>query len=96
MNGYLETLFSLKGQVAIVTGGGRGLGRGMAIALSGAGADVVLISRTADELNTTVEEIQQAGGRAEAYPADVSRVEEMNDLIQSIHSTQREDRHPRQ
>jgi 2-deoxy-D-gluconate 3-dehydrogenase len=86
MNGYLESLFSLKGQVAIVTGGGRGLGRGMAIALAGAGADVVLISRTADELNTTVQEIRQAGGQADAYPGDVFKVEEMIDLIQSIHS----------
>jgi 2-deoxy-D-gluconate 3-dehydrogenase len=86
MNDYLESLFSLKGQVAIVTGGGRGLGRGMAIALAGAGADAVLISRTADELNTTVQEIRRAGGQADAYPGDVGNVEEMTDLIQSIHS----------
>lgn len=86
MDGYLESLFSLKGQIAIITGGGRGLGRGMAIALAGAGADVALISRTMDELNSTAEEIRRAGGRADTYPADVSRVEEMNDLIRSIHS----------
>jgi NAD(P)-dependent dehydrogenase (short-subunit alcohol dehydrogenase family) len=86
MNGYLESLFSLKGQVAIITGGGRGLGRGMAIALAGAGAEAVLVSRTADELNATVQEIRQAGGKADAYPRDVSKVEEMTDLIQSIHA----------
>jgi 2-dehydro-3-deoxy-D-gluconate 5-dehydrogenase len=86
MNGYLESLFSLKGQVAIVTGSGRGLGKGMAIALAGAGADVVLISRTAAELNATAEEIWQAGGNADPYPADISKVDELNDLVQAIHS----------
>jgi NAD(P)-dependent dehydrogenase (short-subunit alcohol dehydrogenase family) len=86
MSGYLESLFSLKGQVAVVTGGGRGLGKGMAIALAGAGADVALISRTADELHATVREIRQAGGRADAYPGDAFKLEEMTGLIQSVHS----------
>jgi NAD(P)-dependent dehydrogenase (short-subunit alcohol dehydrogenase family) len=85
MNGYLESLFSLKGQVAVVTGGGRGLGKGMAIALAGAGADVALISRTADELDAAVREIRQAGGRADAYPGDAFKLEEMIALIESIH-----------
>lgn len=86
MNGYLESLFSLKGQVAIVTGGGRGLGRGMAIALAGAGADVALVSRTEGELNDTVKEIRRNGGRADAFPADVSKAEEIPGLVQSIHA----------
>ena len=86
MSGYLESLFSLKGQVAVVTGGVRGLGKGMAIALAGAGADVALISRTADELHATVREIRQAGGRADAYPGDAFKLEEMTGLIQSVHS----------
>ena len=86
MNGYLESLFSLKGQVAIVTGGGRGLGRGMALAMGNAGADIALISRTEVELNAVVQEIRQAGGKAEAYPADVSKVVDIIDLVHSIHS----------
>jgi NAD(P)-dependent dehydrogenase (short-subunit alcohol dehydrogenase family) len=86
MNGYLESLFSLKGQVAIVTGGGRGLGRGMAIALAGAGADIALVSRTEGELNDSVKEIRQKGGKADAFPADISKVEEIPGLVQSIHA----------
>jgi 2-deoxy-D-gluconate 3-dehydrogenase len=85
MNGYLDSLFSLKGKVAIVTGGGRGLGKGMAIALANAGADVALISRTESELNQVVKEIQRAGGRASAHPADISKVEKIQDLVQAIH-----------
>jgi 2-deoxy-D-gluconate 3-dehydrogenase len=86
MNEYLESMFSLKGKVAIVTGGGRGLGRGMAIALAGAGADVALVSRTEGELHETVRQILQKGGQAEAFPADVSRVEKIHGLVQSIHA----------
>lgn len=86
MNGYLESLFSLKGQVAIVTGGGRGLGRGMALALGSAGAEIALISRTEAELNAVVQEIRQVGGKAEAYPADVSKVADIIDIVHSIHS----------
>jgi len=84
MNGYLESLFSLKGQVAIVTGGGRGLGRGMAMALAGAGAAVTLVSRTESELRETMEEIRQKGGQADAFPADVSQVKDIPSLVQSI------------
>ena len=86
MNEYLDSLFSLKGKVAVVTGGGRGLGRGMALALAQAGADVALISRTEAELDQVVKEIQGVGGKASAHPADISVVERIKDLVQSIHT----------
>lgn len=50
---YLADLFSLEGKTAIVTGASRGLGRAIAIALNGAGANVALIGRNSDELLTT-------------------------------------------
>ncbi len=62
----------LSGQVAIVTGGGRGIGRGIAHALAAAGADVVVTARSADQLSDTVATIRSAGGQAEAIPADVT------------------------
>ena len=43
-------LFKLEGQVAVVTGSGKGIGKGIAIALAQAGADIVLASRSEDEL----------------------------------------------
>ena len=85
MNHYLESLFSLQGKIAVVTGGGRGLGKGMAMGLAGAGAAVVLVSRTEKELKETVEEIRAKGGKADAYPADISKLDRIPYLVQSIH-----------
>jgi NAD(P)-dependent dehydrogenase (short-subunit alcohol dehydrogenase family) len=62
----------LTGQVAIVTGGGRGIGRAIALALAEAGAEVGVVSRTESELGETVRLIEEAGGGAAAYPADVT------------------------
>jgi NAD(P)-dependent dehydrogenase (short-subunit alcohol dehydrogenase family) len=81
---YLESLFSLQGKVAVVTGGGRGIGRGIAKALAGAGAEVALISRTEEELQKVAREIAERGGRAAAFPADVSRLEKIPSLVESI------------
>jgi NAD(P)-dependent dehydrogenase (short-subunit alcohol dehydrogenase family) len=62
----------LHGSVALVTGGGRGLGRVIARALAGAGAAVGVIGRSADDLAETVRLIAAAGGLAAAACADVS------------------------
>jgi 2-deoxy-D-gluconate 3-dehydrogenase len=63
---------SLAGKVAVVTGGGRGLGRAIANALSAAGADLVVASRTAPELDAFVAEATVAGRRAVAVPSDIT------------------------
>jgi len=62
----------LAGRVAIVTGGGRGLGRGIALELARAGAGVAVVARTASQLEQVVEEIAAIGARAIAVVADVS------------------------
>lgn len=62
----------LDGKVALVTGAGRGIGRGAALALAEAGAEVVAWSRTAGELESLVREIEGAGGRARAQVVDVT------------------------
>ena len=59
-------------QVALITGGGRGLGRAIALGAAQAGAQVAVTARSVSELTETVELIQQAGGRALALPADVT------------------------
>lgn len=72
--------FSLADRVAIVTGGGRGLGKVMALALAEAGADVAVAARTEEEIGTTASEISRLGRRAFPVVTDVtvySRVEAM-------------------
>ena len=63
---------SLAGQVALITGGGRGIGRAIAIAFAGAGAAVCCAARTRSEIEAAAAEIETAGGQALAVPTDVT------------------------
>jgi len=62
----------LEGQVALVTGAGRGIGRAISLALGVAGAQVVAAARTRPEIEAVAQEIGAAGGRASAWPVDLS------------------------
>jgi NAD(P)-dependent dehydrogenase (short-subunit alcohol dehydrogenase family) len=62
----------LDGLVALVTGAGRGIGRGTAMAMAEAGAEVVVWSRTAEELDSLDAEIEAGGGKARAQVVDVT------------------------
>lgn len=64
--------FSLTGKVALVTGGTSGIGRRQALALAEAGAAVVVLGRRKTKLLEAVEEIEAAGGKAAALPADLN------------------------
>ncbi len=62
----------LTGEVALVTGAGRGIGRQIALDLAKAGASVGLVSRTPEQLDSLVAEIEASAGKAVATPADVT------------------------
>jgi 7-alpha-hydroxysteroid dehydrogenase len=64
--------FRLDGRVAIVTGSGRGIGAATAVALAEAGADVVISSRTREQLDEVAARVEAAGRRAEVVAADLS------------------------
>jgi NAD(P)-dependent dehydrogenase (short-subunit alcohol dehydrogenase family) len=74
--------FVLNDRVAIVTGGGKGIGKSIALALADAGANVVVCSRTQDDLEKIAQEIQQKGRKALAIKADITVKEELNNLVQ--------------
>jgi NAD(P)-dependent dehydrogenase (short-subunit alcohol dehydrogenase family) len=74
-------LFRLEGKSAIVTGGGRGLGRYMAEALADAGASVALCSRKIEPLQEVRDEIEARGGHALAYSCDVSVQEDVERVV---------------
>ena len=69
---YLEELFSLAGRVAVVTGGSSGIGEGMALALAGAGARVVLVARDQARLAGAADQLTAAGGQAHWVAADLA------------------------
>jgi 7-alpha-hydroxysteroid dehydrogenase len=73
--------FRLDGKVAVVSGGGQGIGRGIAIGLAEAGADVVVAARTASDLDAVAAEITAAGGQAVPVVADVLRTEDLERIV---------------
>ncbi len=62
----------LDGLVALVTGASRGLGRGCALALADAGADLILLARSSDELARVAREVEDAGRRATPVVCDIT------------------------
>jgi NAD(P)-dependent dehydrogenase (short-subunit alcohol dehydrogenase family) len=72
---------NLKDQIAIVTGGGTGIGEGITLALSDAGVKVVICGRRQEPLQMVVETIQGRGGQGLAIQADVSQEEDVQRIV---------------
>jgi NAD(P)-dependent dehydrogenase (short-subunit alcohol dehydrogenase family) len=79
----METTIDLTGRVAIVTGGGTGIGRGIAQVLAEQGVRVMICGRRQAPLETVVAAISQAGGTCQAHPADISDAEEVDKLVEA-------------
>jgi len=71
----------LAGQIAIVTGAGRGFGRAIALRFAAEGAAVTLTARTASQLESVAQEIRAAGGRSLAVPGDVTRAADVDRVV---------------
>jgi 7-alpha-hydroxysteroid dehydrogenase len=78
----LTDRFRLEGQVAIVTGAGKGIGRACALALAQAGADVALAARTKEDLEAVAAEIRALGRRALVVPTDVADEAALDTLVE--------------
>jgi NAD(P)-dependent dehydrogenase (short-subunit alcohol dehydrogenase family) len=77
----------LDGQIALVTGAGRGIGRSISLTLADAGAQVVVCARTVSQIEEVQHEIIEAGGKAVAIPADISDERDVNALFGNIDRT---------
>lgn len=77
-------LFDLDGRVALVTDGSRGIGRAIALGLSEAGATVVPASRTREDIEDTVDTIEDRGGEALAATVDVTDEESVTECFDTI------------
>lgn len=91
-----ESLFDLTGKVAVVTGGGDGIGKGCCKILASAGASVVVSDLTVEKAQATVDEIVEARGKAAATVCNVLNEDDLTALIEFAVKTYGHCQHPRQ
>ena len=73
--------YDFSGKIAIVTGGGRGIGRAIALELAKCGAGLVVASRTGEEITGVVDEIETGGGKAVAQVTDLMSGDQIDELV---------------
>ncbi len=77
----VNDLFDLTGKISLISGGGDGIGRAMAIALADAGSPVVIFSRRIEKCEEVTQEIKKQGGRALALSCDILRDSEIEHVV---------------
>jgi NAD(P)-dependent dehydrogenase (short-subunit alcohol dehydrogenase family) len=82
-----DPYFNFDGKISLITGAGRGIGRAVALNLARAGSDVALVARSKAELDDAVQEIQNLGRRAEAFPADLTQTRGLAALAAKVSRT---------
>lgn len=78
------SIFSLKGKTAIITGGASGIGKAIAQKFATQGADVHILELNKEEGNEVVAKINKDGGKAKSYECDISRQEQVRDMVMQI------------
>ena len=80
----VSNLFSLDGKVALVTGASRGIGRGIAVGLASAGANLALVARSESKLIEAQQEIRSIGAQVEIFPCDLSQTDDIPALVGEV------------
>jgi NAD(P)-dependent dehydrogenase (short-subunit alcohol dehydrogenase family) len=75
---------SVDGKIVLITGATSGIGKAAAIKLARAGATVLAVARTKEKLEQTLHEIEQLGGKAQAYSCDVSHLDDVDRLVEQV------------
>jgi len=88
-SGYVSSLFGVHGKTALITGGTRGIGQCMALALAKAGADVVLLQRSLEN-QETVSQIRELGQQATPVLCDLASKEQVSSIVKSITDSKEE------
>src|SRR3954468_21678756 len=83
-SGYISSLFSLQGKVAVVIGGTGELCGAMAEGLGSAGAEVVLVGRNEEKAKPRIERIQAADGKAYFVSAEASEKASLQQLLETV------------
>jgi NAD(P)-dependent dehydrogenase (short-subunit alcohol dehydrogenase family) len=82
---YLQK-FEVKNKTALVTGAGKGIGKASAIALAEAGADLIIVSRTLNDLNKVKKQINKLKRKCTVFECDVSNAAEVKSVFKQINS----------
>ena len=80
----MNNLFNLKGKLALITGSGRGIGKSLSLALANAGCDIILTSRSINELEKVKSEIVSLGRKCHFFILDVKNVEGIKNLYSKL------------
>ena len=78
----MENAFSLKGRTAIITGGNRGIGKGVSLAMAQVGANIAIFCRDIDKAKETLDELEQYGGKYKAYRCDVLKQDSVKKAVE--------------